>query len=107
MGNSVSKKMTKPVNKAIVSQPNSSFNDESFGKSIMKNIRLKETSFTPVTADISSSIKQRNSMNQKTDGTVTWDNFRSLLIDELQLPDCKIEKDKLDQLRKHFALPNK
>lgn len=102
MGNSASK--TGLIQQTVKqTKPNL---DESFGQSIMKNIRLKESPLISKkqTPPLSSNLKKRMELDKQTVGTVSWQEFPLIFEAHNKL---KIDKDKVDELKKYFSLPKK
>lgn len=103
MGNSASKTLPKTVPKSVTKATSL---DESFGRQIMQNIQLKESPFTISThtpTSNSTGLKKRIELNKQTEGTISWNELP--LIFEEDYNKLKIDKTRMDVIRKNFSFP--
>lgn len=102
MGNSASKSVPKikSVTKAAATL------DESFGRQIMQNIRLKESPLVISThgpTSNSTGLKKRIDLNKQTEGTVYWNELPSIFAEDYSK--LKIDKTRMDEIRNNFSFP--
>ena len=87
------------------SAPKSTEIDEKFGRQIMQNIRLKESNFVPIQQKFSGStgLTKRIKLNKQTEGTVSWNELPLIFSEDYR--NLKIDKTKMEEIRKYFSLP--
>lgn len=86
---------------------NSSNEDSSFGREIMKNIHLnvseiKQNSQIPLTQ---SGFNKRFELNKQTEGLVSWEDLPSVLTSTSKAN--KVTEAKVQELKEFYALPDK
>lgn len=104
MGSSSSKaNVPKVVSNTIASKK--ALIDENFGRQIMQNIQLKESSFTTnqQTQRKSIGLQKRMDLNKKQECTISWNELPLIFSEEVKM--LKIDGEKVGEIRKCFTFP--
>lgn len=106
MGNFASKsvKSSPKITPNPSCKPSSS--DETFGRQIMQNIRLKESPFISNQNEVANSsiLRKRMLLDKQTEGTISWDEF-PLIFSNNKDNRIKLKESEINEIKRYLSIP--